>query len=117
MSTVIPPTEATHFACLCGELFAQDEALSEPRSEAFEFWGHTDVVHCHVALCPRCGGEELEDVWACPTCQIRPVGTGLDQCEICFAIDEAHQDSNVKRAKELEAELNMPFRAKEELVW
>ncbi len=106
MSAVIPPTEATHFACLCGELFAQDEALIENCPEPSEFWGASMLRAGHVPLCPHCGGEQLEDAWMCPDCGIRRIAEGLDQCNVCFAITEAEQDANVTRAKELERELN-----------
>lgn len=59
-----------------------------------------------VSRCPNCASENVTEVFYCENCLIR-VATeeGTDLCKVCYAEQEAEQDANVKRIKELEDEL------------
>jgi hypothetical protein len=102
--------DATHYHCRCGELFPIEEALVRNCPEPVEFWGATAVRQGFEVMCPHCGDDQPEPCFMCELCGIRRAteeGTGL--CNPCFVQNEAEQDANVARCKELEKELNKPF--------
>lgn len=59
--------------------------------------GPSDLDYDLLAYCPACGCESLIEVVACDCCHAALPGEGLDQCEPCFAVIEAHQSDLVRR--------------------
>lgn len=64
---------------------------------------HAEYVEC----CPRCEGDYTEGMW-CVTCKKAPVTSeGFEECDACFAVNEARQDAIVhefrRTARELKA--------------
>jgi hypothetical protein len=91
---------ASHYCCgNCAEIFERNEAI-----------GHYVSGDGFATCCPHCDSEQLDDCFMCELCGIRrATEEGTDMCAVCYALNEAEQDANVARCKELEKELNKPF--------
>lgn len=92
---------AAYICDKCHALFAADDADAAIETDPFEFWGQHEVARYMCDACPTCGSTELEQTALCDECHEREAGDGIDECEVCFAKIEAHEEALVKRVKEL----------------
>ena len=70
-----------YYCCTCG-WFGNDPAERHER-EPFEFWGERGMHETVLAMCPKCGSEDIEEAFPCYDCSEAPA-THEDYCQSCY---------------------------------
>lgn len=79
--------------CLtCHRFFERQEAIERTDLVQSEFHGTVEIARMIFLGCPTCFGAQVEEVAVCRTCKNALPGDGIDDCEKCFEIAEAHWD-------------------------
>lgn len=64
-------------------------------------------VPVEIHRCFECRSDDIVEAIWCELCNERPATVeGTDMCQVCYEANEAEQDANVARAKEIEQELH-----------
>lgn len=86
----------THVRCLDPECGWQGGEHLQGERIVYRFGTEREVVDC----CPKCDGNTIEGQW-CKACGKAPLTTeGLEECDACWAINEAAQDEKVRQINE-----------------